>query len=454
MREYSKKSESQSRTLDSNPKASRQAPFDVILQRYKQNLQLYVSAKEEKPIQTSAGKVVQMMKVNVSDIGKTYQIRLSDNSIVQGVLTSFSGSGWYHFDVGGKDVAIRGETNILQEIVSTPAPLSSILRTYDVHALSTSVSEFVVNEIAQKYNISPQDALQMIADSFGRDPRTIRIHYPFGLKTVSKGIPAFSTPSETKQLPQAMVSYRVKDYPKHEKVGKDYDDWADELSDSEDSESQRRSFSKRSWEYLTQISPTDDFSDLPPRKRAALGGIITATQISDRLRTSHDSPITPMDFSERLRKRSQGEGSMHSIFGSKTSSTFFPARKGGSKQQRSQLSLYEQEIAATPLLHSNNCLIHAICLAAYGRVATDLELLIIRSTVGNVGEMLTATDATINEIRRVLRISAMIVVRYPLGSGAMNEVFTGSSGVILNIFHTNGNHFQHTQPTGTQYDLS
>jgi hypothetical protein len=47
MREYTKKPESQSRTLDSNPKASRQAPTDVILQRYKErNIQRYAEDEE------------------------------------------------------------------------------------------------------------------------------------------------------------------------------------------------------------------------------------------------------------------------------------------------------------------------------------------------------------------------------------------------------------------------
>lgn len=47
MREYSKKSESQSRTLDSSPKASRQALIDVILQRYKErNIQRYEEDEE------------------------------------------------------------------------------------------------------------------------------------------------------------------------------------------------------------------------------------------------------------------------------------------------------------------------------------------------------------------------------------------------------------------------
>lgn len=48
MRKYTKKTENQSRTLDSNPKTSRQTPIDVILQRYKErNIQQYVEDEEE-----------------------------------------------------------------------------------------------------------------------------------------------------------------------------------------------------------------------------------------------------------------------------------------------------------------------------------------------------------------------------------------------------------------------
>lgn len=53
MREYKKKPKNQSHTQDSNPKASRQAPVDAILQRYKeQNIQRYTSTEEEKPNNT------------------------------------------------------------------------------------------------------------------------------------------------------------------------------------------------------------------------------------------------------------------------------------------------------------------------------------------------------------------------------------------------------------------
>lgn len=47
MREYTKNPESQSRTLDSNPKASKQAPIDVALQRYKERNMLRYADGEE-----------------------------------------------------------------------------------------------------------------------------------------------------------------------------------------------------------------------------------------------------------------------------------------------------------------------------------------------------------------------------------------------------------------------
>lgn len=47
MREYSKKPKNQSRTIDSNPRASKQASTDIILQRYKPNMQQYTSKEDE-----------------------------------------------------------------------------------------------------------------------------------------------------------------------------------------------------------------------------------------------------------------------------------------------------------------------------------------------------------------------------------------------------------------------
>ncbi|MFB9080646.1 DUF4157 domain-containing protein [Flavobacterium procerum] len=398
---------------------------------------------------------LQLILVDENDIEKIYEIKPNGSTtITQGILKGISGGGWYSFEVGGKLINVRGHDNIIKEIsTSTSSPLTAILSQYNVNALSTSVSEFTVNAVAKAYNTSPQNALQMIADSFGRDPRTIRIHYPFGSKTISKGNEAFTSPSETDKLSQAMVSYRLSDYPKHKKVGKDYDNWADELSDSDDSESEKKKMAKRMTEYLTQSSPTDDFSDLSGSERAALGGIFTATQISDRLRTFKDSEVTPMEFSTKMEERSQGKGTMHSIFGSKTSSSFLPARSGGSGQQRDHLSIYQNEIQAVLLLGQNNCLINAICWAAYGRNASMEELVTIRSNLGNVGEMLVATQDTINVIRLALHIPNPITVRYVLGSGAMNETIAGI-GLQINIYHTGGNHFQYVAPANTAYDMT
>lgn len=399
---------------------------------------------------------LQLIVVDDSDLGKTYEIRpWGASSNAQGVLKAISGGGWYTFDVGGTMVKVRGQENIIREITapSTANPLAAILSHYNVHALSTTVSEFTVNDIARTYNVSPQQALQMIADSFGRDPRTIRIHYPFGSKTISRGNEAFSNPGETDKLPQAMVSYRMGDYPKHKKVGTDYDDWADELSDSDEPESERADLARRMTQYLTQSSPSENFPDLSGSQMAALGGIFTATQISDRLRTYQDSEVTPMDFSAKIEERSKGLTTMHDIFGDKSSSSFLPARKGGSGQQRSQLSTYQGELLATALLWQNNCLINAICQAAYGRNATMEELVVIRSNLGNVGQMLAATQNTINVIRQALYIPNPITVRYALGSGGMNEVLPGA-GVLINIYHTGIDHFQHTLPLGAPYDMT
>lgn len=56
MREYAKKPERQSRTLDSNPRASRQASIDVIVQRYKErNIKRY--AEDEELVQGKFGTI-------------------------------------------------------------------------------------------------------------------------------------------------------------------------------------------------------------------------------------------------------------------------------------------------------------------------------------------------------------------------------------------------------------
>ncbi|WP_339375969.1 eCIS core domain-containing protein [Calothrix sp. NIES-2098] len=452
----------QAHTVNINADPNMEQEADVMGQKALQLADVHskgVALKEETPKVTTA--TVQLIPVDDSDIGKTYEIiPYGAAAKVQGQLKEIRGGGWYIFTTVSGKVNVRGHENIIREITASTSPstgtLGVILSSYNIAALSTSVSEFVINDIVKAYSVTPSQALQMIANSFGRDPRTIRIHYSFGSKTIAPGAPAFTDPSKTEKMSQAMVSYRKKDYPKHQKVGKDYDEWADELSDSEDSSSERQDLARRMGEYLTSPKPTDDFMDLSGAKRAALGGILTATQVSDRLRTYQNSEVTPMEFTKQIEERGKGTGTMHSIFGSKTYSTFLPARSGGSGLQREQLANYIEEIKASALLSVNNCLINAICQAQYGRNATMPELVEIRSMLGNVGRMLVASADTINVIRQVLHVNNKIMVRYPLGLGAANELFPGmgGGGGLINVYHTGGHHFQHNQPSAGSYDMS
>jgi len=50
----------------------------------------------------------------------------------------------------------------------------------------------------------------------------------------------------------------------------------------------------------------------------------------------------------------------------------------------------------------------------------------------------------------VLGINNQILVRYPVGSGALNETIIGVPPT-LTIYHTGGDHFQHTMPLGVFY---
>lgn len=78
MREYAKKPESQSRTLDNNPNASKQAPIDVILQRYKErNVQRY--AEDEELIQRKFESVPTGEQEAIQREGKHNNTGLPDN---------------------------------------------------------------------------------------------------------------------------------------------------------------------------------------------------------------------------------------------------------------------------------------------------------------------------------------------------------------------------------------
>ncbi|GHV23020.1 hypothetical protein FACS1894174_08410 [Bacteroidia bacterium] len=80
MKEYARKPESQSRILDSNPRASRQAPIDVILQQYKErNIQRYVSEEDDDLLQ--------------SKFGTTQRKEIDEDKLLQGKFESISNIG-------------------------------------------------------------------------------------------------------------------------------------------------------------------------------------------------------------------------------------------------------------------------------------------------------------------------------------------------------------------------
>ena len=94
MREYAKKPESQSRTLDSNSKASKQAPIGVILQRYKErNIQQYI--EDEELIQGKFSDTVQREEFDENELlqGKldtTQQEEIDEEELLQGKFDSTS----------------------------------------------------------------------------------------------------------------------------------------------------------------------------------------------------------------------------------------------------------------------------------------------------------------------------------------------------------------------------
>lgn len=200
----------------------------------------------------------------------------------------------------------------------------------------TSGGEIDVAQTADTNGASIGQVLAAVKQQFGQNPGTLRIKMPTGQKTLAAGYDAFTDPQENEKQPQALVSYRIKDYGKHKKVGKDFDEWADELSDSDESESEKRKRAKRIGDHLTDQGNTDSFSDLRDAQRAALGGLMLVTHVSDPLRTDAKSDRTEKGFLRLLSERAEGKRTFHDIFGSKPNSAYLPARKGGAAQQREE----------------------------------------------------------------------------------------------------------------------
>lgn len=110
----------------------------------------------------------------------------------------------------------------------------------------------------------------------------------------------------------------------------------------------------------------------------------------------------------------------------------------------------EQEILDYSDLHQNNCLINAICRVVHNRNADLGELLAIRFNLGGIGQMMVASQASINAIRNVLGINNPINVYYPANTPTLDEPFDGV-GDAIDIYHTGEEHFVHNRPRGIQY---
>ena len=152
MREYTKKPKNQSRTLDSNRKASKQAPIAVILQRYKEQCpesirNQYINSKEAYITQL---KVIQKVLIDGIEVNKStgmpswtqdgidYHINLSTDTrhITKSearrpkIHYFFQGSGTDITDKQptkeerGKKVKVKGHSKIKTSTVFSKLPFS------------------------------------------------------------------------------------------------------------------------------------------------------------------------------------------------------------------------------------------------------------------------------------------------------------------------------------------
>lgn len=112
----------------------------------------------------------------------------------------------------------------------------------------------------------------------------------------------------------------------------------------------------------------------------------------------------------------------------------------------------QYELEVNVLLGVNNCLINAIAQNHLGRNANLGELVAIRSRLGNVGEMMAATNVTIPVITQALGIAQNIIIHYNINNSATpNETIGGFGGPPIHIFHTGGLHFEAKCPDPKNY---
>lgn len=307
-----------------------EAAFQRKIQEWTGNAQGFVfspTLEQSPPLQLSVSDAVQFIKVTDADIGKKFKIIANDGVTYSGAtLDKIGGGGWYDFTTSaGAKVKVRGQDNIL-EAAAAPAPAPAAME------VSDDESEFDLDALAAEEGVPRKAVLSAIKDSFGREPRTLRIHSQFGSKTVKKGGPAFDSPDEVDKAPQAMVDHRQKDYGySGKRIGGDYEDWAGELSD-EDREERAGDMVG----YLESVDQDIDMDLYDERQLAAAAAVVVTSQISEPLRTEASSDRAAERGRAGLSLIASGEKDegFGSVFGDKAGARYYPARSKGAARER------------------------------------------------------------------------------------------------------------------------
>jgi hypothetical protein len=171
-----------------------------------------------------------------------------------------------------------------------------------------------------------------------------------------------------------------------------------------------------------------------------------------------------MEFVMQAQKHAEKEGGVTSFsdYFMSDDPAYGPAAKGGrgrvvEKTKQAKARKQEQKKLAGEvghLINVNNCLINALALGSLRRNANLIELIAIRTRLGNVGEMMVASPHNVGVIREVLGITSAVTVHYDIArDGTPNEDIPGAGGDTVHIFHTGGDHFVHLCPDKSRYDL-
>lgn len=160
----------------------------------------------------------------------------------------------------------------------------------------------------------------------------------------------------------------------------------------------------------------------------------------DAIRQKLESEALALDEDVGSGARARGSGT-----GAPDTGSVAPPEAGSRPRMTSeQEARLREEVRAQRALYTNNCLINAITDAAGLPRASEEQLVEIRSTLGNVGEMMAATPRTLPVIARALGIGRPITVHYR-GDSIPDRVHPGT-GAVIHITHNGRDHFVGGRP--------